>query len=98
MDGDLGPYDVLERRLRQADEVWMLDFPLAICLWSIRSFGRASMRRARPIGSLAAGTGPGRVLVADDVLPLVCGPHADQGPNVVPADRRSLGLRNPLTC
>jgi hypothetical protein len=40
MDGDLGPYDVLEPRLRAADEIWLLDFPVALCL------GRA-LRRSR---------------------------------------------------
>lgn len=33
MDGDLGPYDVLEVRLRAADTVVVLDFPLWLCAW-----------------------------------------------------------------
>jgi adenylate kinase family enzyme len=33
MDGDLGPYDVLEVRLRAADTVIVLDFPLWRCAW-----------------------------------------------------------------
>jgi adenylate kinase family enzyme len=33
MDGDLGPYDVLNVRLRAADTVLVLDFPLWLCAW-----------------------------------------------------------------
>ncbi|AYF74555.1 adenylate kinase [Nocardia yunnanensis] len=33
MDGDLGPYDVLEVRLRAADTVVVLDFSLWRCAW-----------------------------------------------------------------
>ncbi len=33
MDGDLGPYDVLDVRLRAADTVIVLDFSLARCAW-----------------------------------------------------------------
>lgn len=33
MDGDLGPYDVTEVRLRAADTVLVLDFSLARCAW-----------------------------------------------------------------
>jgi hypothetical protein len=33
MDGDLGPYDVLPVRLRAADTVLVLDFPLWRCAW-----------------------------------------------------------------
>ena len=40
LDGDLGPHDVVEVRLRAADTVVLLDFGLARCAW------RAS-RRAR---------------------------------------------------
>jgi adenylate kinase family enzyme len=32
-DGDLGPYDVLDVRLRAADTVVLLDFSLARCAW-----------------------------------------------------------------
>lgn len=38
--GDLGPYDVLEVRLRRADAVVILDMPLRICIWR-------SLRRSR---------------------------------------------------
>ncbi len=33
LDGDLGPYDVLDVRLRAADTVLLLDFSLARCAW-----------------------------------------------------------------
>jgi len=33
MDGDLGPYDVTELRIRAADTIVFLDFPLVICAW-----------------------------------------------------------------
>ncbi|HEV3359016.1 MAG TPA: hypothetical protein VG247_19620 [Pseudonocardiaceae bacterium] len=33
MDGDLGPYDVVDVRLRTADTVIVLDFSLARCVW-----------------------------------------------------------------
>ncbi|MDG4824738.1 hypothetical protein O7635_23040 [Asanoa sp. WMMD1127] len=33
IDGDLGPYDVLDVRLRVADLVVVLDFPLWRCAW-----------------------------------------------------------------
>lgn len=42
-DGDLGPYDVLDVRLRAADTVVLLDFSLARCAWRAV---RRSRRRA----------------------------------------------------
>jgi len=33
MDGDLGPYDALPPRLRRADTVFVLDFPLRLCAY-----------------------------------------------------------------
>jgi adenylate kinase family enzyme len=33
MDGDLGPYDAVEVRLRAADTIVFLDFPLVRCAW-----------------------------------------------------------------
>jgi adenylate kinase family enzyme len=33
MDGDLGPYDAVEVRLRAADTVVFLDIPIARCAW-----------------------------------------------------------------
>ena len=33
MDGDLGPYDVVEVRLRRADTVIFLDFSVGRCAW-----------------------------------------------------------------
>lgn len=59
MDGDLGPYDVLDVRLRAADTIVFLDFSPARCAWrSIRrsreraDFWRwvlAYRRRSRPL-------------------------------------------------
>jgi adenylate kinase family enzyme len=40
MDGDLGPYDVVEVRLRAADTIILLDFSLVRCAWR-------SIRRSR---------------------------------------------------
>jgi adenylate kinase family enzyme len=42
IDGDLGPYDVLEPRLRAADTVIVLDYSLPRCAW--RSIRRSSER------------------------------------------------------
>jgi adenylate kinase family enzyme len=39
MDGDLGPYDAVEERLRAADTIVLLDFSLARCVW--RAFRRS---------------------------------------------------------
>lgn len=39
-DGDLGPYDALDVRLRRADTVVVLDVPLRRCVWR-------SLRRSR---------------------------------------------------
>jgi adenylate kinase family enzyme len=33
MDGDLGPYDVVDIRIREADTIVLLDYPLALCAW-----------------------------------------------------------------
>jgi adenylate kinase family enzyme len=59
MDGDLGPYDVLDVRLRAADTIVFLDFSLARCAWRAirRSRERADFwrwlftyrRRSRPL-------------------------------------------------
>jgi len=42
LDGDLGPYDALDVRLRAADTVVLLDFPLWRCAW--RSWRRSRER------------------------------------------------------
>ena len=42
MDGDLGPYDVVDVRLQAADTVVFLDFSLARCAW--RAFRRSRER------------------------------------------------------
>jgi hypothetical protein len=59
MDGDLGPYDVLDVRLRAADTIVFLDFSPARCAWRVirRSRERADFwwwlltyrRRSRPL-------------------------------------------------
>ena len=59
MDGDLGPYDVVDVRLRAADTVIFLDFSLVRCAWRAirRSPERADFwrwlfayrRRSRPL-------------------------------------------------
>jgi adenylate kinase family enzyme len=33
MDGDLGPYDAVEIRLRAADTIVFLDMPIVVCMW-----------------------------------------------------------------
>ncbi len=42
MDGDLGPYDTVEVRLRAADTVIFLDFSILRCVW--RAFRRSHQR------------------------------------------------------
>jgi adenylate kinase family enzyme len=43
LDGDLGPYDVLEVRLRRADTVVLFDVPTLVCAW--RAVRRSRQRR-----------------------------------------------------
>ena len=47
MDGDLGPYDAAEARLRRADTVILLDYSLVRCAWQAitRSRERADFWR-----------------------------------------------------
>jgi adenylate kinase family enzyme len=40
LDGDLGPYDVLDVRLRRADTVVLLDYSLPRCAWRAVRRGR----------------------------------------------------------
>jgi adenylate kinase family enzyme len=40
MDGDLGPYDAVEVRLRAADTIILLDFSLVRCAWRALRRGR----------------------------------------------------------
>src|SRR4029077_11477789 len=40
MDGDLGPYDAVEIRLRAADTIILLDFSFARCAWRTLRRGR----------------------------------------------------------
>ena len=42
MDGDLGPYDVVQVRLRRADTVIVLDFSFVRCAW--QAFKRSRER------------------------------------------------------
>ena len=73
MDGDLGPYDAVEERLRAADTIVLLDFSLPRCAWRAlrRSRERADFwrwvltwrRRSRPVLMKAiANHAPGAVL------------------------------------
>jgi adenylate kinase family enzyme len=55
MDGDLGPYDALELRLRAADTVIFLDFSRVRCAWR-------AVRRSR--SALTSGAGCGATAVA----------------------------------
>jgi adenylate kinase family enzyme len=69
MDGDLGPYDVLDVRLRAADTVILLDFSFWRCAWRAvrRSRERADFwlwlwnyrRRSRPLLLTAIATHAG---------------------------------------
>jgi len=43
MDGDLGPYDAIEVRLRAADTIIFLDFSIVRCAWRALSGVRASV-------------------------------------------------------
>ena len=47
MDGDLGPYDAMEARLRAADTIIFLDFSLIRCAWraTCRSLERGDFWR-----------------------------------------------------
>ena len=59
MDGDLGPYDAVEVRLRVADTIILLDFSFARCVWRTLRRGRepadfwqwlvSYRRRSRPM-------------------------------------------------
>ncbi|MGW6496023.1 hypothetical protein [Nonomuraea angiospora] len=81
MDGDLGPYDVLNVRLRAADTVILLDFSFWRCAWRAirRSRERADFwlwvwayrRRSRPrlLTAIAAHAG-------DAELHVIRNPHA----------------------
>src|ERR1043166_183241 len=40
MDGDFGPYDVVQERLREADAIVFMDFSLRRCAW--RAIRRSS--------------------------------------------------------
>jgi nicotinamide riboside kinase len=75
LDGDLGPYDVIEIRLRAADTVVFLDFSLARCAWraALRSRENADFwrwlltyrRRSRPalLAAIAAHAPTARICV-----------------------------------
>lgn len=66
MEGDLGPYDALEIRLRAADTILVLDFSLPRCAWRAMRRGpeRADFwhwlityrRKSRPILTQAIAT------------------------------------------
>ncbi|GAA3231749.1 DNA topology modulation protein FlaR [Nonomuraea helvata] len=81
MDGDLGPYDVLEVRLQAADTVILLDFSFWRCAWRTirRSRERADFwiwvwtyrRRSRPLLLSAIATHAG-----DATLHVIRNPRA----------------------
>ncbi len=43
LDGDLGPYDAVDARLRRADTVVLFDLPTIVCAW--RAIRRSPARR-----------------------------------------------------
>ena len=43
IDGDLGPYDVVEERLHMADTIVFLDFSLLRCVWRVLQRSRERM-------------------------------------------------------
>ena len=59
MDGDLGPYDVLDVRLQAADTVVFLDFSPARCAWRVLAGGkRVTEGRACPCDAGRGGRRP----------------------------------------
>src|SRR3712207_2332519 len=67
LDGDLGPYDVLDVRLRRADTVVLLDYSLPRCAWRAVRRGReraelwrwGGAHRGRPLSAVLAAGAPG---------------------------------------
>jgi adenylate kinase family enzyme len=78
IDGDLGPYDILDVRLRAADTVVVLDFPLWRCAWRALRRSRENLdfwrwlvlyrRRSLPavMAAIAANAGHARLHVLHD--------------------------------
>jgi adenylate kinase family enzyme len=78
IDGDLGPYDILDVRLRAADTVVVLDFPLWRCAWRALRRSRENLdfwrwltryrRRSLPVvmAAVAANAGHARLHLLRD--------------------------------
>lgn len=87
MDGDLGPYDVLDVRLRRADTVVLLDFSLPRAAWRAARRGRERADFWRWVLSYRRRYRPAVLAAVAEVAPQA-GLHVLRGPR---AAERFLG-------